>query len=218
VPPLALVPVNRLDAAKGRLAGILTPAQREQLVLATARTVVEAALGAGLQVMVLTPDARVSVGLPAGVRVLPERAELQGLNAQLDAAVESIDAEELVILHADLPLASERAIRSLLAVAFRAPSVTLVESGDGGTNVLLLRPPGRFALAYGPGSAATHRQRALSAGLLPLTFGEPSLRLDLDTPADIRTLLASDEGRASPAGQLLMGWGLEARLESAPPV
>lgn len=209
---IALIPVNHLDQAKGRLAAILSPAEREALAIVTAATVVGAARDAGLEVVVLTPDPRVAAALPAGLRVLRERDAIQGLNAQLEAAIAGIEADELLILHADLPLVTGRGVRSLLEVAFKPPSVTVVESADGGTNAMLLRPPGQFSLAYGPGSAAEHRKRALAAGVLPLTFGEPSLRLDLDTPSDLRKLLGSGEGRATPAGRLLVEWGIEMRL------
>lgn len=211
----ALIPVSRLDQAKGRLADVLSPAEREALSLATLATVVAAARDAAFDVAVLTPDERVVAALPTGVRVIPEREGLAGLNAQLEAAIATLDGDELLVLHADLPLASGRGLRGLVEVAFQPPSLTVVESADGGTNAMLMRPPGRFTLAYGAGSAAIHRTRALAAGLLPLTFGEPSLKLDLDTPDDLRRLLAGDEGRDSAAGRLLLGWGMESRLAAS---
>lgn len=201
-----LIPVNRLDRAKGRLADLLTPAQRAELALATLGTVLDAVAEAGGEAFVLTSDSRAMAAAEARATVLEEREGRDGLNAQLEAAVAALGGEELLILHADLPLASGEALRALMAGAPAAPSVTLVESGDGGTNAMLLRPPGRFALCYGRGSAAAHRAAAGEAGMTVVTPGAALLALDLDTPADIEDLLARPGGPECAAGQLLRAW------------
>ncbi|OAI39833.1 hypothetical protein AYO38_06825 [bacterium SCGC AG-212-C10] len=309
-----LIPVNRLDRAKGRLSDFLTPTERSELALTTLRTVIAAVHGAGATPVILTADDRVATEF-AAINVLREDSGLAGLNAQLeralvrleddasvrtDAAIlphpptpspaaagegEDADAmsksqplklptwrglgnsprgqespylsppllpqrergpggeggsrlttdsqssaadtpplprsrerggEGILILHADLPLADAASIAALFAGAPAAPSVTLVESPDGGTNAMLLCPPAGFPLAYGRGSFALHVAAARAArhtvsalGLLPLT-------LDLDTPADIATLLASETGRASAAGQLLLSWRVAARFAARP--
>lgn len=207
-PPLTtLVPVNRLDRAKGRLAGSLSPEQREALALATLQTVLAACQEAGFAPVVLTGDPRVAEVLPRGVRLLAEGGPAPGLNAQLEWALGELGLARpgaaVLILHADLPLATAAALRAFVAAAPPAPSATLAESPDGGTNAMLLRPPGRFALAYGRGSCAEHKRRATAAGLAVAVIQPPELALDLDTPEDLATLLALPEGRASPAGKLL---------------
>ena len=212
MPPLTvLIPVNRLDRAKGRLAALLEPEERAELVRRSLATVLGAVVEAGMEAVVLTSDEDVRAGLPAGVRSLAEEPELRGLSAQIESAALRLGVEELLILHADLPLATPEALRDLVAEAPPAPSATLVRPDDGGTNAMLLRPPGRFALAYGKGSGDLHEAAARAAGLEVHRPEAPALALDLDTPADVRRLLGEAAGRACGAGRYLIGIGVEER-------
>lgn len=211
-----LIPVNGLDRAKGRLAGLLSAEERETLALITLETVLHAA---GPLAIVLTPDERVVAHVDGRARVLRETAGISGLNPQLERATAMLTADgtvttRLLILHADLPLATAGAIETLDELGSAADSVVLVESRDGGTNAMLLSPPGRFALAYGPGSYAKHRAAAESAGMRVTTNRNRELTLDLDTPDDIRELLRAPRGRQGAAGRYLQTIGVEARLDS----
>ena len=206
-----LIPVNRLDRAKGRLATLLQPEERAELVRRSLAAVLAAVEEAGMKAVVLTSDEAVAAQMPAGVRALGEDPDLRGLSAQLERASGLLAAEELLILHADLPLVRAEALRQLVAQAPPAPSATLVRPGDGGTNAMLLRPPGRFALAYGRGSGDLHEAAAREAGLAVRRADVPALALDLDTPSDVRELLSTAEGRASEAGRYLLEIGIEGR-------
>ena len=214
----ALIPVNRLDRAKGRLAGLLTPDERRELALCTFATVVAAVTEAGWRPVVLTSDPAVRAASPADALVLDELGAMLGLNAELEGAFPRLqpafpqpDDPQLLIIHADLPLATAEAIRALALAAAPAQSATLVRSPDGGTNAMLLRPPGLFALAYGRGSFEKHRLAALAAGVRCHAVESAALALDLDTPDDLLTLLASEGGRATAAGRLLVGWDAHER-------
>lgn len=211
MPTTVLIPVNRLDRAKGRLAALLEPPERAELVRRSLAAVLAAVEGAGMKAVVLTSDEAVRTILPADVRVLSEDPHLQGLSAQLERASEELGVDELFILHADLPLVTAVALSDLVAQAPEAPSATLVRPGDGGTNAMLLRPPGRFPLAYGRGSGNLHEAAAREAGLAVRRADVSALALDLDTPADARVLLSTAEGRASEAGRYLVGIGIEGR-------
>lgn len=202
-----LIPVNELDRAKGRLSEVLDPATRASLALATVGTVAEAVRAAGHEPVLLTRDKQVRASFEGAASLLDEDANVRGLNAQLESAIARLAAtgglDELLILHADLPLATAAAVREIIGGAPAPPSVTIVESPDGGTNAMLLRPPGRFALAYGRGSFALHRAAAEKAGMRVEVISAPALALDLDTPADVELLLALPEGRNSAAGKVL---------------
>jgi len=206
-----LIPVNGLERAKGRLAEMLSPGQRAELALATLGTVLGAVEEAGGRGYVLTADRRVAEVVAGRAALMVEREEAAGLNAQLEAAVAELGGDELLILHADLPLATGKDIRAVAAAARTAPSATMVISPDGGTNAMLLRPPGRFALAYGKGSAASHGAAAEAAGMAIVAVEAPGLALDLDTADDLERLLATAAGRQSDAGQLLDRWGFDGR-------
>ncbi len=211
MPTTVLIPVNRLDRAKGRLAALLAPEERAELVRRSLAAVLAAVEGAGMAAVVLTSDQAVRAEVPAGTRVLEEDPELRGLSAQLETAAAQLGVEELLILHADLPLVTAEALRDLVRQAPEAPSATLVRPADGGTNAMLLRPPGRFPLAYGRGSGDLHESAAREAGLAVRRADVPALALDLDTPADVRVLLSTAEGRASEAGRYLVEIGIEGR-------
>lgn len=204
---IALIPVNELARAKGRLAPDLSPEDRAKLALATLATVLESASGAGLEPVVVTRDPAVAAAVSPVARVLDEDPAFTGLNPQLESAVARLGQErplaELLVLHADLPLASAAALRDLLAAAPPAPSVTMVRSPDGGTNAMFLRPPGGFALAYGPASFARHEAAATAAGYEVRALSSPELELDLDTPADLDDLMRTPRGPETRAGRLL---------------
>ena len=89
----------------------------------------------------------------------------------------------------------------------------MVESRDGGTNAMLLRPPGKFPLRYGPGSYALHKSAAEKAGMTVRANFNRELRLDLDTPDDVRELLRAPRGRQGAAGVFLLSIDVEERLE-----
>ncbi|GAB4337242.1 MAG: hypothetical protein Kow0010_25320 [Dehalococcoidia bacterium] len=212
-PPTILVPVNRLAEAKERLAPLLDDAERAELARITMETVVEAAGDVG-KVVVLTNDPAVQRAVAGRAAILVERPALRGLNAQLEAALATLvdgGATEVLVLHADLPLATAGALRRLVEAAPVAPSVTIARPPDGGTNAMLLRPPGRFRLAYGKGSCDRHAAAAREAGMAVRLVEPPELTLDLDTPGDVRRLLEGDAGRASRAGRYLRAIGVETR-------
>lgn len=209
---ITLVPVNRLDKAKGRLDGLLSPEERAALALITTRTVVDGATGLG-PVAVLTADETVSHEFRSRVRILEEEPALRGLNAQLESGLRRLaEYESVLILHADLPLAAMDGLRAFMEAAPGGNSVTIVRPADGGTNAMLLRPPGRFSLAYGVGSCAKHVEAAERAGMTVTVMHSPELEVDLDTPEDVAALLATEAGRASKAGAYLVGRGVEGRL------
>jgi len=208
-----LIPVNVLSRAKGRLAELLTADERRMLALITLECVLHAA---GERAIVLTRDPDVEAAARGHARLLPEDPAATGLNAQLEYAASLLLAEgtakdRLLILHADLPLVTAGAIETLEALS-EPNSVVMVESRDGGTNAMLQRPPGRFPLAYGPGSFAAHESAARAAGMTVLRNGNRELRLDLDTPEDIVELLRAPRGRQGAAGAYLLSIGIEGRL------
>ncbi len=201
MPPVVLIPVNRFDRAKGRLAEHYSPEARAQLAIATFETVARAVRDAGLLSVALTPDPDAVRALGVATEVIGETSQRHGLNQQLEGIAPQLGAEVL-ILHADLPLATGDAITALLDAAGDAEAA-LVRSRDGGTNAMLLRPPGRFPLAYGANSFAAHDAAARAAGITVVHIESPALALDLDTPADIAILLETPGGPETPAGRLI---------------
>jgi 2-phospho-L-lactate/phosphoenolpyruvate guanylyltransferase len=190
--PVPLVPLKALAEAKGRLAPLLGPLQRRLLAIAMFEDVV-AALQAvpGLDApVVVSPDREVWRRADAlGCRVVEEPPGAGDLNRALTAAAASLgDGAPLLVVAADLPLATAAGLERVLAA--RAP-VTVVPSHDGGgTNVLAWREPASFAPSFGPDSAARHL--AVPGAV---RVDEPGLALDVDTADDLRLVA----GRLDPS-------------------
>ncbi len=185
----ALIPAKELALAKARLGLALDAKGRRRLSLALFQDVLAAALACPAldRVAVVTRggDAfRLATG--AGAEAL---AKAGSLNEALASAARSLaerGATRLIVLAADLPLATPDEIAS---VAQAEADVALVPSQDGGTNALAL-PPGRLEFQFGPDSASRHLAAARAAGLRVQRLDLPGLAFDIDTPEDLAELRA----------------------------
>ncbi len=143
--PAPLVPVKALAEAKGRLAPWLGPIERRLLTIAMLEDVVAALQGvSGLErPAVVSPDPEIWRRADAmGCRVIEERPGAADLNRSLTRGAASLDAGDgLLVVAADLPLASAEAIGRVLDAASEAPP-----SWSG--------PPRRA----GPGAGCRHRR------------------------------------------------------------
>lgn len=179
-----LVPVKAFGAAKGRLRGHLTGAERERLARWTATRVLAA--GRDLATFVACDHPEVAEWATAhGASVLWGPG--LGLNGAVDEAVAGIAAagfHRVTIAHADLPNPA-----GLGALAHAAPgrdAIVLVPDRRGdGTNVLS-RPTGvDLPAQYGAASFGRHLALALAAGVPVTVRADPNLSVDIDTPADL---------------------------------
>lgn len=175
-----LVPVKAFRAAKVRLAAALDANQRAELARTMGARVVAAA--EPLPVAVVCDDDEVRTwALGVGAQVLwhPGR----GLNGAVEAGVADLATagfDQVVVAHADLPLATE------LAWLADYDGVTLVPDRRGdGTNAACVPAAAGFRFAYGPGSSTRHaaEARRLAVGLR--LVHDRSLGWDVDLPADL---------------------------------
>jgi len=192
-----ILPVKTLGAAKQRLAPVLPPLARRELVLAMLQRVLAAVVAVdGLgPILVVTPDPGVAgVAEAHGALVLRE-ARAAGLNAAVRRGLARAGAEgaaRALVLPADVPLVTPRELNSLLGptLAGGGARATLVPAADGeGTNGMLLDPPGALAPAFGPGSYMRHLAQALARRLDVEVLHLPGLAADIDRPADLSRLL-----------------------------
>jgi 2-phospho-L-lactate guanylyltransferase len=190
--PVPLVPLKALAEAKGRLAPAVGPLQRRLLAIAMFEDVI-AALQAvpGLPApVVVSPDREVWRRADAmGCRVVEEPPGAGDLNGALAAAAGAGDGEALLVVAADLPLASAAGLERVLAAA-DAPVAVVPSADGGGTNVLAWRDPATFAPSFGPDSAARHL--AVPGAV---RVDDPGLALDVDTVDDLRAVA----GRLDPS-------------------
>jgi 2-phospho-L-lactate/phosphoenolpyruvate guanylyltransferase len=182
--PVPLVPVKALAEAKGRLAPAVGPLQRRLLAIAMFEDVVAAlqAVPALAAPVVVSPDREVWRRADAmGCRVVEEPPGAGDLNRALaSAAASGANGEALVVVAADLPLASAAGLERVLAAA-EAPVAVVPSADGGGTNVLAWRDPATFAPSFGPDSAARH---LAVPGAVRVDSLE--LSLDVDTVEDLR--------------------------------
>jgi len=190
--PVPLVPLKALAEAKGRLAPAVGPLQRRLLAIAMFEDVIAALQAArGLEPpVVVSPDREVWRRADAmGCRVVEEPPGAGDLNRSLTSAAAVAGGNAvLLVVAADLPLASAAALERVLAA--EAPVAVVPSADGGGTNVLAWRDPGSFAPSFGPDSAARHL--ALPGAV---RVDEPGLSLDVDTAADLELVA----GRLDPS-------------------
>jgi 2-phospho-L-lactate/phosphoenolpyruvate guanylyltransferase len=191
--PVPLVPVKALAEAKGRLAPAVGPLPRRLLAIAMFEDVVAAlqAVPALTAPVVVSPDREVWRRADAmGCRVVEEPPGAGDLNRALTAAARRLgNGSPLLVVAADLPLASPAGLERVLAAA-RAPVAVVPSADGGGTNVLAWRDPASFAPSFGPDSAARHL--AVPGAV---RVEEPGLSLDVDTLADLEAVA----GRLDPS-------------------
>jgi 2-phospho-L-lactate guanylyltransferase len=106
-----------------------------------------------------------------------------GLNGAVTAGVEALaaaGADEVLVVHADLPLAEG------LAGLAGHDGITLVpDRREDGTNVACVPANAGFHFSYGPGSFGRHCDEAARLNLDLRIVRELVLAWDVDVPADI---------------------------------
>lgn len=191
------LPVKSLAEAKGRLDPVLSPLERGALTLAMLEDVLDVTLDiAGWQTWVISPDEAVlEIAMSRGAHAIEEeRPPLANAIRQLESEAEGRLVDTLAVLLPDTPLVTHhaltRALRTLGAVVI-APS-----TDEGGTNLLMRRPPASIGARFGHDSYRRHLQAATETGVPAAVVETAELAFDLDVPSDILTVLESRrEGR-----------------------
>ena len=186
------VPVKGLSRAKTRLSPVLSPLERAALTLAMLEDVLDAALLVpGWETWVISPDEAVlEIAARRRARPVPEeKPPLSAAVRQVEAEAEEMQADALAVLLADLPLLTSEELHSGLTTL---GSVVLARAAsDGGTNLLLRRPPRVIAARFGRESFEKHLQSAGSKGVPAAVVRSRELATDLDVPGDLVTVLAA---------------------------
>lgn len=132
-----------------------------------------------------------------GLEALLDPTEGGGLDAAVAAASRHFAATAaLLVVAADLPRLRPD---DVMAVLERREPVVIAPTSDGGTAVLLRRPPQAIPSAYGTGSGVRHWALATAAGLAVARIDRPGLRHDVDTWEDLRELVHGHVGAATSA-------------------
>jgi len=203
----ALVPLKRLAAAKQRLAPVLEPAPRTELMLSMAADVLTALcqLEVVERVLMVSEDpAAERLALDAGVEWF-QVSPGGGLNSDLECAAvfaQEQGARQVLIVHADLPFLRPGPLRRF--IAHRSGKTTRLAAckAGTGTNLLLTPLPLAFPLVFGSHSLARF-QRLL--GKMAEVVRNSALSMDIDNPEDLDCLLMQ-EADDSPPGPMTRAW------------
>ncbi len=190
----ALIALKTSTSAKGRLAEALPPEKRAQLVGLMFEKVLGALRAArhidGIAVVTAHP-------LPAN-DIVSIKDPGNGLNAALTHGAAHLAArgiDEILLLHADLPLARSEEIDILIETG-RAHGLALATDKLGqGTNALYAPLPLPLPLRFGLGSCQQHLDEATRLNHPLKILQLPGLAFDIDEPQDLQLLCETDPTR-----------------------
>lgn len=176
-----LVPLKGLDLAKTRLAGVLSPEERAELMRSLLERVVGAVHEAGVKRVTLVTRESID-----GHEVWDDSG-LPWNDALANAAAEVVTAPLVAVVSADLPLLRAEEVEALLE-ATPERGIAIARALDGGTNAVSMRPPGLVQTHFGEsGSAAVHAALGVEHTIVDL----PGLAFDIDTPEDLARMHAA---------------------------
>jgi 2-phospho-L-lactate guanylyltransferase len=201
-----LLPVKRLDRAKGRLSGWLDPAERTALARALFDDALDLCSSAPwLRWWVVSDDENVrKIAAGRGFETVAD--EGTGLNDALNLAISAIvrdGAETVTVIPSDVPLAYQEDIRDLVDTGATSDIVVVPSDDDGGTNGLFLSPPDLIEPRFGSASLKAHVDAAADRGLRCSILALPRLALDIDTIGDVDAFLERPAHGPSHARDLL---------------
>ncbi len=209
----AVVPVKDTRHAKQRLAGVLSPAQRQELALAMLEDVLAtlASVSDLAGILVVTIDAAAAaLAAQYGAGIVSEGA-CGGHTGAVAAAARRLAGAAMLALPADIPLVEPDDIERLMHAHRNDPHrrafVITPAHDERGSNAVLCSPAGVVALRFGEDSFFPHLAAARSRGVEPEVVRLPRIALDIDTPGDLALFLRTPAQTLAHA--LLQGWRID---------
>ena len=184
----ALIAIKERARCKTRLADVLRPPERIDLVRSMLTAVLAAAGNAQLvhQVIVISPERDT---VPAEIPVLADTGEsLNTALVQAHTMVREFGCHEIVVLPADLPLITAAEIDELVRAARAGGFAMATDAAGIGTNALCLMSTQPFRFQFGPDSRRLHLQEAQRLGASPQVVHLAGLEFDVDSSADLDLL------------------------------
>ena len=189
----AVVPLKNIRHAKQRLAPLLTPGERSQLMLAMVSDVLAALTQtpglAGILLVSRAPEAA-ELARNNGCELYAE-AEGADLSESVQAAggylVANRDAKGTLIVPGDVPLITPADVTAILSDHRR---FTLVPDSEGdGTNCIVSSPPNLIRYRFDGHSFKPHAEAAFGIGITPRIVLNEAFGIDVDTPRDLLRVL-----------------------------
>jgi 2-phospho-L-lactate/phosphoenolpyruvate guanylyltransferase len=172
----AIVPMKAAGDRKTRLAGHLSPTNRDHLTQQLFHHVIRSLQDCpSITRLIILSDK--ATHLPKVEWMADEGA---GLNAELERVRQTVDMP-LLIIHADLALLAAADVEFMLDAA--ADGIAIAPDRHGtGTNAIAFGRRHPLALRFGVGSFALHHAQAPEAVIVAARAG---LSLDIDTAGDL---------------------------------
>jgi 2-phospho-L-lactate guanylyltransferase len=216
---MLLLPVKNFANAKQRLASVLDNSERRKLAQAMLEDVLEA-----LHSWTQRPPVAV-VTNAASARWLARSFSFEVIeDARNEGETEAIElgtrvceargAPYTLVIPGDIPLVEPSELQAILAAAPDGPagSVLVPATDERGTNAAWRKPAGLFPLTFGEYSFQPHLRAARATGKPCVVLRLPGVELDVDTPADLALLIATETRTRTQ--KLLGGWHVRQRLEA----
>lgn len=212
----AVIPVKPLLEGKSRLSHLLTAEERADLTrrfLTNLLQELEQVRGIQRRLVISRDPAVLKIARRYGVSTY-EETDGHELNSSLTRASHLAAAQRadcLLVLPADLPLATAEDVRMMIRGALPAAgngngagyyyqkrALTICPDHlEDGTNALLICPPSGFPFRYGPDSFRLHLEEAERLGMDRRIIHAPGLKFDLDTEADLEIYRTLRQERSS---------------------
>lgn len=214
---MVLLPVKDFTHAKQRLASVLDAAERSRLAKAMLEDVFQAlrswAPRPTVAVVTADPYARRLARSHSFEVISDSRHEGETEAIALGTSVCRQRGErEMLVIPGDIPLVEPSELEAIMDAAPASPggSVLVPATDERGTNAALLRPPGLFTLKFGDYSFQPHVRAARATGRPCVVLRLPGVELDIDTPADLALLIATEVRTRTQ--ELLHDWDVRSRL------
>jgi len=149
------------------------------------------------RVLVVTREPEVAaLATAAGAATVAETG--QGLNAAVKTGAEAAlagEADILLVVHGDLPLARAEDFSALLAVHDAAPALTIApDHVRDGSNCVATSPPDLIPFRFGAASFDAHCAEARARGVEPRALSRAELATDVDRLEDLEAVCGADTG------------------------
>lgn len=193
---MILVPVKNLTGAKQRLAAVLDQPTRTELAQVMLLDVLDA-----LATWPHCPEVGIVTSDPFALQLAdqfhftviadnPNRGESDAI-ARATLFCESQGVDSTLVLPGDIPLIQSWELERIMAAAPAEGAVLVPAADDRGTNAIWRRPASLFPARFGNDSFKPHHAAAQATGKACIVIPLPGIALDVDRPADLRTLAAA---------------------------
>ena len=184
-----IIPFKGGIFCKSRLSRVLSHRARLELALAMLQHVIRSASHCtppGRIFLVTSCDQATRLGTSCGANVLRDEGMAGTTAAYRQGLAAIVPGGRVLMLNADLPLVSSRALQRLVE---GTQSVTIAtDRKRTGTNALMLAANCNVPPCFGPGSLSHHIAAANAADLQWKVFDDPATAFDLDDEADYAAL------------------------------